>query len=93
VKTRNEPSLISSAGLIDTDLCVNFTALNIRGEGGRKSWLGGDQSSSRHLEHGKARQGCSRILEFGEKQGGCRHEGSTKKAAGMKGAASSPGES
>ena len=55
VKNRIDLSLISSAGLVGTDLCVNIMALNIRGEGGRKSRRGGDQSTSRHLEHGKAR--------------------------------------
>lgn len=78
MKIRIEPSLISSAGLVGTDLSVNIKISEER-EGGSR--LGRLQRTSTRRERGKAR--CSRVSASREKQGGCGDEG----------AASSTGES
>lgn len=46
-----------SAGLVGTVLCVNTMTSNIRGKGGRKNHLGGDQSASTHLQQARRLQG------------------------------------
>lgn len=50
--------------------------------GVRKSQLGGGQRTSRRLEHGMARQGCSGISVLGEKQEVFRDEETSKSQLG-----------
>lgn len=59
MKNRIDSSLISFAGLVGTDLCMNITALNSRGEGGRSG-----------ARQGKVAAG----FQHWEEQGGGRDE-------------------
>lgn len=69
-KTRIEPSLISSAGLVGTDLSVNVRISEER-EGGRAGW--GDSREPAHVGS-VARQGAA----------GFRQRGRSKEAAGTR---------